>query len=115
MAKVLNIPYFVSDEGNIQSIIDKYLNTGTEYDIQVVRVEYIVKWIKDNKECGIGRKTAKALWRSSGKALDYFDKYIWNRKPHRIARMGLGVAFLFGNKSFKFVMKYNIHINHILN
>ncbi|MEL7598304.1 MAG: hypothetical protein AAGU01_08900 [Clostridiaceae bacterium] len=78
MAKVLNIPYFVSDEGNIQSVIDKHLNTGTEYDIQVVRVEHIVKWIKDNKECGIGRKTAKALWRSSGKALDYFDKYIWS-------------------------------------
>jgi len=61
MAKTLNIPYFASDEANIQPIIDKHLNVGTEYDIEVVRVEHIVKWIKENKDCGIGRKTAKAL------------------------------------------------------
>lgn len=29
MAKILNIPYFASDEANIQPIIDKHLNTGT--------------------------------------------------------------------------------------
>ncbi|MCB2300260.1 hypothetical protein [Clostridium tagluense] len=77
MAKTLNIPYFASDEENIQPIIDKHLNVGTEYDIEVVRVEHIVKWIKENKDCEIGRKTAKALWRSSGKENEFFDKYIW--------------------------------------
>lgn len=77
MAKTLNIPYFASDEGNIQPIIDKHLNVGTEYDIEVVRVEHIVKWIKKNRDCNIGRKTAKALWRSSGKENEIFDKYIW--------------------------------------
>lgn len=77
MAKTLNIPYFASDEGDIQPIIDTHLNTGTEYDIRVIRIEHIVKWIKENRDCGINRKTAKALWRSSGKDNDFFDKYIW--------------------------------------
>lgn len=57
IAKTLNIPYFVSDERNIQPIIDKHLNVGTEYDIQVIRVKHIVKWIKENKECDISRKS----------------------------------------------------------
>lgn len=78
MAKTLNIPYFVSDEANIQPIIEKHLNVGTEYDIKVVRIEHIVKWIKENKECDISRKTAKALWRSCGKDNNEFDRVIWN-------------------------------------
>lgn len=77
MAKTLSIPYFVSDEGKLQPIVNKYLNTGTEYDISVVRVEHIVIWIKENRDCDIGRKTAKALWRSCGKNISEFDEVIW--------------------------------------
>ena len=77
MAKTLSIPYFVSDEGKLQPIVNKYLNTGNEYDISVVRVEHIVVWIKENRDCDIGRKTAKALWRSCGKNISEFDEVIW--------------------------------------
>lgn len=77
MAKTLSIPYFVSDESKLQPIINKHLNVGTEYDISVVRVEQIAKWIKENRDCDIGRKTAKALWRSCGKDIREFDEVIW--------------------------------------
>ena len=77
IAKTLGIPYFVSDEGTIQPIIDKYLNSDSEYDITVVRVKGIIEWIKNSTECGINRKTAKAIWRSCGKSIEEFDKYLW--------------------------------------
>lgn len=77
LAKTLNIAYFVSDEKEIQPIIDKYLNNGTEHDITVIRVEGIIKWIKENKDSEINRKTAKAIWRSCGKRNEDFDNIIW--------------------------------------
>lgn len=77
MAKTLTISYFVSDENKLQSIINKHLNTGTEYDIKVIRIEHIVKWIEKNRDCDIGRKTAKALWRSCRKDTWEFDEVIW--------------------------------------
>ena len=78
MAKTLNIPYFLSDEKQLQSIIDRYINTGGKYDLEVVRMNDVIRWIKENKECNINRKTAKALWRSAGKSNEIFDKELWN-------------------------------------
>jgi hypothetical protein len=77
MAKTLNISYFVSDEKEIQPIINTHLNSGNEYDITVIRIENIINCIKENPECGINRKTAKAIWRSCGKSNSDFDSYIW--------------------------------------
>ena len=77
MAKILNISYFVSDEKEIQPIINTHLNSGNEYDITVIRIENIINCIKENPECGINRKTAKAIWRSCGKSNSDFDSYIW--------------------------------------
>lgn len=48
----------MTDERGLQTIVDKHINTGTEFDIKIMRVEDIVKWIKDNPECDIPRKLA---------------------------------------------------------
>ena len=50
MAKTLNISYFVSDEKEIQPIINTHLNSGNEYDITVIRIENIINWIKENNQ-----------------------------------------------------------------
>jgi hypothetical protein len=64
-AKVLGITILMSDENSLQDIIDKHLNTGSSSDIKVFRVINVIEWIKDHQECGITRKTAKAIWASS--------------------------------------------------
>lgn len=38
-----------------------------------------MKWIKENRECDISRKTAKALWRSCGKDNNEFDMDLFFR------------------------------------
>lgn len=79
MAKVKSIPYFVSDEGNLQGIIDTHVNIGLEEDIKVLRVKDLLLWIKENNIPGIKRKTAKAIWTVAiGKdKIDYFNNEIW--------------------------------------
>lgn len=77
MAKVLAIPYFMSDERELQGIIDKYLSTGSNNDIKVIRVKDLIVWIKDNPECGLNRKIAKILWVGTGKNKKEFDDFIW--------------------------------------
>ena len=61
-AKVLGIPIFMSDELNLQPIIDTQLNTDISGNITVFRVKDIIEWIKNNPQCKIDRKTAKSIW-----------------------------------------------------
>lgn len=77
MAKVLGIPYFMSDERELQGIIDRYLSTGSNDDIKVIRVKDLIIWIKNNPECGLNRKMAKVLWVGTGKNKKEFDDFIW--------------------------------------
>ena len=44
---------------------------------EIMNSEWFINWIKENPECGINRKTAKAIWRSCGKSNSDFDSYIW--------------------------------------
>lgn len=75
-AKIKSIPYFATDEKNLQPIIDTLLNTGID-NILCLRIEEIIKLIKENNLEGLKRKEAKTLWRISGKSTNDFDKYIW--------------------------------------
>ena len=77
MAKTLGMPVFMTDERDLQAIIDRNLNTGTPYDINMFRVIDLILWIKSHPDCGINRKTAQAVWISAGKDKDYFQTSIW--------------------------------------
>ena len=72
-AKSLGITIFMSDESSLQEIINRQLNTGTEYDIRVFRIIDLIKWIKAHPECGIVRKTAKTIWLVAGKSKESFQ------------------------------------------
>ena len=76
MAKTKSIPYFVTDEKNLQPIIDRILNTGMS-DIVCIRIEDVIQRIRSGEVKGFKRKEAKALWRMSGKETGIFDKNIW--------------------------------------
>lgn len=76
MAKTKGIPYFATDEKELQPIIDKILNTGID-DIFCVRIEDVIHRIKSGEIEGFKRKEAKVLWRLAGKSTDIFDNEIW--------------------------------------
>ena len=76
IAKTKSISFFVTDEKNLQPIIDKNLNTGID-DIICLRIEDIVRMFLSGELKGFTRKEAKILWRLSGKDSTYFDKHIW--------------------------------------
>lgn len=76
MAKAKGIPYFATDEKDLQQIIDKVVNTGIE-DVICVRIEDIIERIKTGELASFKRKEAKVLWRLAGKCTDVFDKNIW--------------------------------------
>ena len=76
MAKTRSIPYFVTDERNLQPIIDWKLNTGMN-DIMCVRIEDVIKRIKSGELEGFSRSEAKIMWRLSGKDTSIFDSRIW--------------------------------------
>lgn len=76
MAKVKGIPCFVTDERNLQPIIDSNLNTGMN-DITCVRVIDIVGLIKDGQLPDLARKDAKNIWIIAGKDKSVFDHEIW--------------------------------------
>lgn len=83
MANVKQIPYFMSDEGNLQTIIDKYINSGTKFDIKVFRISDMILAIKEsNGNLGIGRKTAKIMWCAAVgvEHKDYFENKLWPNK-----------------------------------
>lgn len=75
-AKTLGITVFMSDEGGLQGIINRLLNTGNEYDIQIFRIVDLIEWIKSHPEVGITRRTAKIIWIAAGKDKDSF-KTVW--------------------------------------
>ena len=74
-AKAKHIPFFVTDEKDLQPIIDRYLNVGIE-DIMCLRIEDIVYRAKKG-EIPINRKVAKSLWIIAGKRKELFDEEIW--------------------------------------
>lgn len=73
-AKTKSIPLFATDERNLQTIIDKQLNTGVD-DIHCLRIQDIVENAKDGV-LGISRKQAKLVWAISGKDKEAFDR-LW--------------------------------------
>lgn len=77
MAKTKSIPYFVTDERDLQPIIDRVLNTGMAHDITCVRIKDVILKIKSGELKGFKRKEAKVLWRLAGKRTDIFDRDIW--------------------------------------
>ena len=74
-AKATGIPYFATDEMNLQPIIDSQLNMGID-DIKCMRIVDIIQMAHDDQII-ISRKVCKALWIVAGKKKDIFDKEIW--------------------------------------
>lgn len=76
MAKTKSIPYFATDEKDLQPIVDKILNTGID-DVVCIRIEDIIYRIQSGELAGFKRKEAKVLWRLAGKEIKVFDERIW--------------------------------------
>lgn len=76
MAKTKSIPYFATDERELQPIIDRNLNTGID-DIACLRIEDVIYKIKTGELQNFKRKEAKVLWRLAGKNTEIFDSSIW--------------------------------------
>ena len=74
-AKATGIPYFATDEMNLQPIIDSQLNMGID-DIKCMRIVDIIQMAHDD-QISVSRKVCKALWIVAGKKKDIFDKEIW--------------------------------------
>ena len=74
-AKATGIPYFATDEMNLQPIIDSQLNTGID-DIKCMRIVDIIQMAHDG-QISISRNVCKALWIVAGKKKDIFDREIW--------------------------------------
>lgn len=77
IAKVKMIPLFYTEEKRLQSIIDANLNNKGMSEIKCINLFDVLKLVADDKISGLNRKTAKTIWRMSGKANEEFDKYIW--------------------------------------
>lgn len=76
MAKTKSIPYFATDEKDLQPIINKHINNGID-DVTCIRIKDIILKIKAGEISGFTRKEAKVLWRLSGKSTEIFDRDIW--------------------------------------
>lgn len=76
MAKTKGIPYFATDEKDLQPIVDQWLNTGL-CNIQCKRIIDIIEMIKNGQLPNFGRKDAKLIWIITGKNKEFFDKEIW--------------------------------------
>lgn len=83
MAKVLDIPIFMSDEKDLQPIIDLKLNTGIGSKINVFRLQHVITWIKNNPNCEVTRKDARKIWCGAydKKKIDFykdrFNQELW--------------------------------------
>ncbi len=73
---MLTIPYFATDEMDLQPIVNRILNTGMD-DIFCIRIEDVIRKIKSGELEGFKRKEAKVLWRLAGKSTNLSDKCIW--------------------------------------
>lgn len=58
-AKVSGIPYFLSDEKNLQALADEYLNTDAQNSITMIRLKDFILALK---EAGYKRKECQLLW-----------------------------------------------------
>lgn len=76
IAKIKSIPIFLTDERDLQPIIDKILNNGFN-DISCIRIVDIIEKMKLGKINGYSRKQGKAIWIAAGKRKDIFDNQIW--------------------------------------
>lgn len=81
IAKTMGIPIFMTDESQLQTIINRQLNTGTDNDIKVFRMPDLVKWIKEHPECGFNRKATRAIWCAT-RDRNYIEQHkeIFNKK-----------------------------------
>ncbi|MEQ6376330.1 hypothetical protein RZN25_05755 [Bacillaceae bacterium S4-13-56] len=79
-AKAKGINYFLSDERNLQELLDEYINNQTSQDINTIRIR---NFITAMKEAGHKRKEAYKLWMASHKkdqvdwAKKMFEDQIW--------------------------------------
>ena len=77
MAKTKGIPYFATDEMDLQVIIDMLLNTNLDGGIKCIRIKEVIEMIRDGKCDFLKRKEAKVLWVLAGKKKEDFDKEVW--------------------------------------
>lgn len=84
-AKVLNVPFMLSDESRLQMLVDDAINSNNPNrnspgDIQVYRISDMIKAMR---EIGEDRKTAMAIWLLSGNKADanrrkeIFKRELW--------------------------------------
>lgn len=84
-AKVTGIPYFLSDERNLQPLADEYLNTNEQQSITIIRLKDFLLALK---EAGYKRKDCKLIWvvsnfnplnkeESTAWAKRVFDEELW--------------------------------------
>lgn len=76
-AKTLQIPYFYTDEKNLQPIIDRLLNTGITDNISCIRIRDLICDIREEGIEGITRKDAKIIWVLAGYNKHQFDSDVW--------------------------------------
>jgi hypothetical protein len=83
MAKTLEIPIFMTNEKDLQPIIDSKLNTGATRPIRVFRLIELMFWIKEHPECEIDKREARRIWcgsydkRDLEHYKDIFNNQIW--------------------------------------
>ncbi|WP_133581674.1 hypothetical protein [Aureibacillus halotolerans] len=75
------IPFLLSDESDLQALLDDELNSGTDKDIQVVRLGDFIMGMKDK---GFPRKDAYLIWCCAHRhhiewAKNIFHKDMWVR------------------------------------
>ncbi|MPN64836.1 hypothetical protein SDC9_212614 [bioreactor metagenome] len=79
-AKVMRIPYILSDESELQEVVDSVLNLGDEEvsnpdDIKVLRISDFIKLMRASGN--FKRNFAKATWAASGLPTYTFDTELW--------------------------------------
>lgn len=79
-AKTMRIPYILSDESELQEVVDSVLNLGDEEvsnpdDIKVLRISDFIKLMRASGD--IKRNFAKATWAACGLPTYTFDTELW--------------------------------------
>jgi len=79
-AKTDGVTVFLSDESDLQDIIDEHLNLEDANDIRVVKIKDFIEWMK---AAGSQRKLCRIIWLVSGEVenlkqrKEQFDGEIW--------------------------------------
>lgn len=79
-AKAMGIPYILSDESELQAVVDSVLNLGDEDisdpdDIKVLRISDFIKLMKASGN--FERRFARATWAACGLPVRTFDTELW--------------------------------------